>query len=625
MVESGEREKVRQVFLYRKFVFNPNKPLAEIQESGKTNTREEPMLVDENKYALLEAPFNEVKNAIGNNTPIPAAEPDSETIDWNGLIHAFGEFIKTQVAKKTAENYYSSAKNILLKYTDEWTEAQSRFSGKIETAEGFFDLLLANPKYVKSNKLGHNQHNAAFRWFLHFLGGNPESIATLHKEKTAPYKPTQQQVGGVIDWNDLPNLSKVKPAKLVTCFSGEAKEIQTKNWTELLCAFYGIIASEHPDMDLTTVKSNNSKRKLCSYNPDEVIDHFTSRKKLQNGLYIDTNFSANDIIRICYNLMRLANTAFDKVTIYLRDGDSVQGDAEEAVSDDETAEMVLTEQEERVLLIFKDNFQRGMRLQFRDLMMLKNVYESAFGEGLSLTDDEIMELLKNNGFETEPNKFSHIDNLLCGTTVTEIEAFIAEQNEIGAKRIWIEPLYNHFRDKLGLAVSAELLVQIILKLGKRKYRKDDYYGFVSYSSTALDGQKDEMCQAVAKLLEYEATPLTLDEIQRKLPAYPLFNSIKGLNLGNSPDVIELHKGTFAHIDCVYITDEEVAETEKIIESEMNETGQVECDSVQTKLKENLPSIFENNETFGDAGIWKAITARLADDFIFNWQIQRQRV
>ena len=284
------------------------------------------------------------------------------------------------------------------------------------------------------------------------------------------------------------------------------------------------------------------------------------------------------------------------------------------------------EAEQRVVDIFRKEFQRGMRLQFRDINLIKHAYKDAHGEDLTLSDGEISELIKHNGFETEPNKFLHIDNLLCGTTIDEIEAFIAEQYEIGAKRIWIEPLFNHFRPKLGLAVSADLLVQIIMKAGKRKYRGCGADPCIIYSGVTLDGQKEEMYQAIAKLLEREGTHLTLDEIQVRLPAYPPFATKRGLKLASSPYIVELSDGSFAHITCVYITDGEVSTTKEIISALLSETGRTTREEVTTKLKEDLPSIFENNEAFGDDSIWKAITVRLAKIFTFNnWQIQRKGV
>lgn len=283
----------------------------------------------------------------------------------------------------------------------------------------------------------------------------------------------------------------------------------------------------------------------------------------------------------------------------------------------------MIEQKERVLSSFKD-FQLGLRLRYTDIMRLKKAYEDKFDTTLSLTDDEITELIKNNGFETESNKFSHIDNLLCGTTIAEIEAFIEEQNAIDAKRIWIEPFYNHFRDKLGLAMNANLLVQILLKIGKKKYRVDWDYGFICYNDITLDGQKKEMCKAVANVLGMERTRLTLMEIQQKLPAYTSLSSKRGLRLTDDPHIIELSSGHFIHVNCVYISDEEIGKIKEIIGKEVNEKGHARQTDIQPKLEKVLPSIFDNNRVFGIEGVWKAIASRLVDEYEGNSYVLRKR-
>lgn len=282
----------------------------------------------------------------------------------------------------------------------------------------------------------------------------------------------------------------------------------------------------------------------------------------------------------------------------------------------------LTKQEENILSLLKNNFPRGIRLQFIDFMKLKNAYEDTYKLPIPFSDNELADFIKKNAVETEANKFSHIDNLLCNISIEEIENFIEQQNAMGALRIWIEPLFNHFKDKLGDAVNAELLVKIIQAKGKKQYKRDNYYGFFACSEISLPGQREEIRQAVVNVLKQEGTCLTIDELQSKFPFYPSLTTKKGLNLSDNPYIVVLPGGAFAHIDCVYITDDEVKMIKEIIESEIGQDHQIEISLIENKVRQQIPSIFENNETFGVSGIWKAISFRISNYFIFdNWQIR----
>ncbi|MDR2266041.1 MAG: hypothetical protein LBE09_00450 [Christensenellaceae bacterium] len=285
-------------------------------------------------------------------------------------------------------------------------------------------------------------------------------------------------------------------------------------------------------------------------------------------------------------------------------------------------------EKQRVIEIFRKHFPQGIRLQFRDLRRLKTAYQTEYSTDLSLNDAEISEIIKFSGIETEQNKFTHIDNLLCGITIDEIETFISEQYDLGANRIWIDPLFNYFHHKLGLAVSANLLAEIIMKHGKQKYRRCNGDQCIVYSSAykTLDGQKVEISQAIANLLKREGTNLSLEEIESKLPVYPPLSLKKCLKTNNSNYIIELPDKTFAHIGCVYITSDELTTAKQIIDQLVYQTGRATRAVVAAKIKENVPSVFENNEAFGEDSVWKTLSVLLEKDFDFsNFQIDTKAV
>lgn len=76
-----------------------------------------------------------------------------------------------------------------------------------------------------------------------------------------------------------------------------------RNWREVLITVCEGLIKRHPDKFSNFDKNDAFKgrtRVYFSYNPEELTKN---NRKLSNGLYVEMNLSANQIARICYNLL----------------------------------------------------------------------------------------------------------------------------------------------------------------------------------------------------------------------------------------------------------------------------------------------------------------------------------
>jgi hypothetical protein len=284
-----------------------------------------------------------------------------------------------------------------------------------------------------------------------------------------------------------------------------------------------------------------------------------------------------------------------------------------------TEPTVLTEDEKNILLAFKATFPMSMYLGFADLMKLKVAYEQRFGSAVSLTDDAVYALIQNNAVKTADNRYTYIDNLVPPEILESMRLFI--ENEFSKNgihsRVYVKPLYDAFKPDLSVAVNEHLLLKIIEIAYGNAYKADRKGMFiVKYDNNDLLGVGEEISSAIVKLLSEDVQPFSIDRLVNELPGYPR-NIIKQILNNDNPKIVTVDGLYYAHIDYVYIEDNDIQKIKSIINSGIAVNGHMSVNALLREIKKKIPDVFEGNEQISSQDIMKVITQKIGDDYTYK--------
>jgi len=263
--------------------------------------------------------------------------------------------------------------------------------------------------------------------------------------------------------------------------------------------------------------------------------------------------------------------------------------------------------------VFKETFPNGIGIGFVDFTRLKASYEEEYGEPLDVSDEQIKQVIVNNSIRLNGNatRYIHLDNLATTEVLNEIEQYLDEQFESGTERVYIEPLYSMFRDKMGIMMNSDLLMQVIETKYGTKYKTNKKSSFVQLvTNLPTTNIWQEIEQNVTLFLSQDIVPYTADEIAEKLPHYPRAKVERTLE--TSAIIIKTADGKYSHVDYVYIDENECGKVKDIIAEGVSAEGYKTLDSLYSEIGESIPSIIENNEGIGEQNILKAIKYQVRD-------------
>jgi hypothetical protein len=266
---------------------------------------------------------------------------------------------------------------------------------------------------------------------------------------------------------------------------------------------------------------------------------------------------------------------------------------------------------ELLVRVFKETFPNGIGIGFVDFTRLKSAYEKEYGEPLDVSDEQIKRVIEENSIRLYGNaiRYIHLDNLVRIGVLIEIEKYLDEQFESGTERVYAEPLYSMFKDKMSITMNSDLLMQVIDTKHGMKFKTNKKSSFIQLTASSLTTNiRQEIEQNVTSFLSQDIVPYTANEIAEKLPNYPKTKVENTLE--TSALIIKTEDGKYAHVDYVYIDENEFGKVKDLIAEGVSAEGYKTLDSFYSEIGEAVPSIIENNEGIGKQNILKAIKYQL---------------
>jgi len=514
-------------------------------------------------------------------------------------------------AENTARSYSSSLNRLVAMFANEYSQARKEPSAS-GGARKFSELLETNPLYKEINVTAHNHYSAAVSALCGFLEADnlyTQAANETHQSSNSIALESSSSVAAY-DWKCNPNIKGSKPISI--CFSTDSQAIQTDSWKALLICAYEHAVKTFPNTNITKISRGKGRRKLCSYNGNEV----SYAEKLKCGLYVDTAFSANDVVGIVRAIFDLCGADVGGVEILYHNSDF---DASQNNRAKNTLVRDLPEEEKNIITVFKEVFPYSMNLGFVDLSKLKNEYNSRFNATISLTDGAVYHLIRNNAIKTDykVERYAHLDNLASPKVLTHIKHFVNSEIEKGIKRVYAKPIYEKFKDNLGIAVNEDLLLTIIETAFCGEFKVNRKSMFVSSKGDELTLRIDEeIATAIVSLLQENVMPFSVDDISNGLPGYPrnrvesvLSNHIKKIGL-----VVIVEDSKYAYIDYVYISDEQTEQIKAIIAQGVEVDGYKDSEELFAEIAETIPDVIDLNPEISKADIIKAIKHKIGSTY-----------
>jgi hypothetical protein len=493
-------------------------------------------------------------------------------------------------------------------FADEYRQAQSEACAS-SGAKKFSELLESKSKFKEMNISAHNLYSAAINALCsYFETENSFPTVNIALNTLVHAVDTSEPPFGIAmyDWKICPNVNGTKAVSI--CFYDNTEAVPVSSWKALLMCAYEYAVGAFPSVDITKVSRRNSRgssRKLCSYNCDEV----SYAEKLKNGLYVDTAFSANDVVSIVRAIFDLCGANVEGVIIQYRSNGS-SAETANALSQD------LSEEEKNIITIFKETFPYSMNLGFVDLSKLKSTYNGKFNTEISLTDDAIYRLIRDNAVKTDPNaeRYTHLDNLASLDVLNLIKRFIDNELENGIQRVYAKPIYDTFKSDLGIAVDEDLLLTIIETAFGDEYKANRKSMFVSAKGDALTPTiGEEITAAIVNLLSEDVMPFSADDISIRLPGYPR-NRVDSILSYDNDSIVIVGSSQYAHIDYVYISDEQTEQIKGIVAQGIDADGYKDVEGLYSDIVETIPDVIDLNPEINKADIIKTIKHKIGGTY-----------
>jgi hypothetical protein len=229
---------------------------------------------------------------------------DLLTQDVEDIVSKFIDFITkdnvvTGKSLKIAENLFKSQqkKNIIKETLPKaWNKIIS------DPDELFVELLSETTEKI----CGYRPEDDIIHKFLF---KNKDDWLAIKPSPKPPIKPRRISPP---DKKDKIKLSDNYSGKSVSSFTFRGKRHNVKYWIEVLLSLCNIFASERSIKFDKVLDLVGRKRPYFTYNPDELR---TSQKIGNTNIYVETNLSSNQIVKISINLLNLFGYSSDDLKI----------------------------------------------------------------------------------------------------------------------------------------------------------------------------------------------------------------------------------------------------------------------------------------------------------------------
>ena len=452
---------------------------------------------------------------------------------------------------------------------------------------------------------------------------NLEQPFTIAPDDSVLSRPNITPVNNMVNFNDKnETYAYTKP------YSLEIKEqvFSVNNWTQLLNSLCNYLLKYAPGV-LEKYETSNSLDRLCfSWNKDDLRD----AKRLMNGLYLETNLSAKDIVKHSRLFCLACGLNLNDVIIKysagtdssnVKESDNNHGGSCFSSRKLRTADEYITNAEidtshEQLLIstVLDNSFKNGIKLSSiinikKFMMEFLNAYpDHELSDDVDILKEKIrcVTIQCSNDLYMTPNAIAKDIAL-----IKDILSFTIDTLKSGKMVIYVENIYNRFKNRL---LDTNIYSKDILESLIKHYLKDD----VIYSKSAIlseYGAKLNIDDEVLEILSGSDIPLNKKEIFDVLPH--LTQSIIEQILKSDKRSIYIQRNIYWHIDKFEVTEEDKFLLDDIIRCEIKD-GFISLKKLLDVLNTQASDFIQKNNIVNHVCLRDVLKYYFGDDFGFQY-------
>lgn len=528
------------------------------------------------------------------------------------------------LTETTAKNYVSVINNIMdLALQVGATETHIFTISSVAQMSNVTRVLFANNKYQQKNSNNQYAYSAVLNSYIRFL-----SDLSGHSEIMAPNvsissRPNITPINNIVNFNDKnETYAYTKPYSLEI----KGQVFSVNNWSQLLISLCDYLLKYAPGV-LEKYETSNSLDRLCfSSNKDDL----RVAKRLMNGLYLETNLSAKDIIRhsrlfclVCgLNLNDIIikySTGTDSSNVKESDnnhrGSCTSGRKLRTVDEYITNAAIDTSHEQLLINTVLDNsFKNGIKLgsiiNIRKFMM---AFHDNYPEYELSDDADILKEKIRRVTIQYPNDLYMTPNTIAKdiALIKDILSYIIDTLKSGKMVIYVENIYNRFKNRL---LDTNIYSKDILESLIKHYLKDD----IIYSKgTILSeyGVKLNIDDEVLEVLSGSDTSLNKQEIFVVL--HHLTHSKIEHILKSDKRSIYIQRNIYWHIDKFEVTEDDKLLLDDIIRYEIKD-GFISLKKLLDVLNTQASDFIQKNRIVNHVCLRDVLKYYFGDDFGFQY-------
>lgn len=307
---------------------------------------------------------------------------------------------------------------------------------KIRSSEEIKRFLAAlqknrSPRIHSKKQL--NSYVNAVRTYLTYLEYTDQMKMAVD-ESTIPEEKTEPEMTAtmLVDFQDLPSFAYTRPDYYQLEGS---KAVVVKNWTKLYVAIVNKLCDRDGNLLKTLIGTNISGANRIDFLPKEDSHKMTAPYLLENGIAIETNLSASDIVKKIRTLLSLYNISCDKLIIgYHKRKKQVDGGKpmnNSTVAPENSPALMYRD---GITNILESYYNYGFRIGSPiELMRFRN-YAEACGVSVPESDESLEQEILAAGTQIDGRVF-----VFGKAMVDELKSKIVSIFSTGAEVIFFEP------------------------------------------------------------------------------------------------------------------------------------------------------------------------------------------
>lgn len=423
------------------------------------------------------------------------------------------------------------------------------------------------------------------------------------------------EVSNVLDIKRNISLAHTSPERIT--FNGV--EWSVKNWTELYVIAMRNIIREYPDKFYCGMNLVGSD---CADIADSNSFSFMKApKQLFNDIYIETNYSATDLVRRIRCALNICAIPLDNVVIEYK---SLLKDTSQKKIESTQAQDVCNEEPEQIEIetvrekydesiinncnkILEENFEDGYIIgNYMHQMRFISYYEEAFGSAVGKEADELDSMLKIIGNVIEDRVFAAKDGeeMLLDDIASEINTLL----DNGASCVYMECVYEKYASRLNSELNiynSDTLKNVL----RNKNKINTKYKF---KADRIANKIDDCQSDVKKVLQNSHVSISYDEIKEILWYIPI-DAIK-LALIHIDGAVWAGPGLYFYAPNFNISSEELSKLTAAMHSEISAKGYLVTKDAVRLFTEKCPSAAIDYSGFKDYLIRNILKWKLSDQF-----------